>query len=52
MLKKLFLIRPEESEYAYINKESKTIKIIEKILKSSLMKKRLFYQDTKNRVMK
>ena len=31
-VKKTILIRPEESEAAYINKESKTIKIIEKII--------------------
>ena len=31
-IKKTILIRPEESEAAYINKESKTMKIIEKVI--------------------
>ena len=48
--KKIILIRPEESEAAYINKESKTIKIIGEIVKkfiSNLAITGLYFFDNK-----
>ncbi len=52
-VKKTILIRPEESEAAYINKESKTIKIIEKIIEKFPDEKKIVlsrYKEQSNEV--
>ena len=53
--KKIILIRPEESEAAYINKESKTIKIIGEIVKKFPDEKKIVlsrYKDQSNEIKK
>ena len=52
---KIILIRPEESEAAYINKESKTTKIIEEIVKKFPNEKKIVlsrYKDQSNDLKK
>jgi len=52
-VKKTILIRPEESEAAYINKESKTIKIIEKIIEKFPNEKKIVlsrYKEQSNEI--
>ena len=51
--KKIILIRPEESEAAYINKESKTMKIIESIIEKFPNEKKIVlsrYKDQSNEI--